>query len=99
MNPDSNLTFSLPPELIQKYISRRFSDVDVCRSALKELDFPKVASLGHQMKGNGTNFGFPTISEIGAKLEAAAQKNDSGTVGEQLEQLQRFLQKILKPIE
>jgi HPt (histidine-containing phosphotransfer) domain-containing protein len=94
MDMDSNLTFSLPPELVQKYVSRRFTDVEVCWSALKELDFTKVADLGHQMKGNGTNFGFPLISEIGADLETAAKQNDSETISDRLNKLQDFLKTV-----
>lgn len=94
IDPDSNLTFSLPPELIQKYISRRFIDVETCWSALKDHDFVKVESLGHQMKGNGANFGFPFISQIGADLESAAKQNNSVIVIDCLNKLSEFLKTV-----
>ena len=99
MNSDMNSDFSaedlnLPPEIVQKYVSRRFTDVEVCWSAIKNYDFTKVAELAHQMKGNGSSFGFPLITEIGGELEVAAKNNDAEKITDRLEKLQQFLKSV-----
>jgi len=64
-------------EAVQKYLYRRFADTIRCYEALSQGDLSILEHMGHQMKGNGTTFGFPEITNIGESLEAAAQKGDS----------------------
>ena len=60
----------------KKYLERRKQDLHVCTQALRIESFEAVESIGHKMKGNGTTFGFPELSAIGANLERSAkQKN------------------------
>lgn len=94
MITDFNEDFNLPPEVVQKYVTRRFDDVEVCWSALKEHNFTKVAELAHQMKGNGSSFGFPLITEIGGELEVAAKNSDADQVNERLSKLHQFLKSV-----
>ncbi len=37
-----------------------------------------LETVGHKLKGNGSMYGFPTLSELGAKLETAAHTNNHG---------------------
>ena len=94
MITDYSEDFTLPPEVVQKYVTRRFNDVEVCWSAIKNNDFIKVAELAHQMKGNGSSFGFPLITEIGGELEVAAKSSDVEKINNHLEKLQHFLNSV-----
>lgn len=94
MITDFNENFALPPEVVQKYVSRRFNDVEVCWSAIQNNDFIKVAELAHQMKGNGSSFGFPLITEIGGELEIAAKSTDAEKVTYNLQKLHQFLDTV-----
>jgi HPt (histidine-containing phosphotransfer) domain-containing protein len=40
--------------------------------ALSARNLETVNRLGHQMKGSGRSYGFPDVSEIGARIEEAA---------------------------
>ena len=46
------------------------------------------------MKGTGTSFGFPQISEIGDELERAAKQQDADSVRHLTANLDRFLDSV-----
>jgi HPt (histidine-containing phosphotransfer) domain-containing protein len=49
-----------------------------CRECLKKRDFETIQTIGHNLKGNGSSFGFPELSQIGEKMEISARElNDS----------------------
>ena len=41
--------------------------------ALEQSDVETVATLGHNLRGSGSSFGFPSISEIGTVIQMAAE--------------------------
>ncbi len=45
--------------------------------ALDKADFETVKTLGHNMRGSGGGYGFPTITHIGAALELGAKNTDT----------------------
>jgi HPt (histidine-containing phosphotransfer) domain-containing protein len=92
MDLDSDFSFQLPKEMIQKYISRRYVDLNECLSALEINDFDKIAHLAHQMKGNGTSFGFSKITDICGELEVAAKNEDPSSVKTHLQELGYLLE-------
>jgi len=46
------------------------------QEALDRADFQTVTILGHNLRGSGGGFGFQTITDIGARLEQAAEEAD-----------------------
>lgn len=86
------MSFDLPPEFITKYIERRFIDLSDCLASLESGDYKKIELLAHQMKGNGTSFGFPQITELGGTLEAAAREQNGVVVKESLQELKLVLE-------
>jgi len=67
-------------EAIQRYAMRRRADLIRCRESLQKRDFETIQTIGHNLKGNGTSFGFPELSQIGEKMEISArEKNQSQT--------------------
>ena len=45
--------------------------------AIEEANLEVVRRIGHQLKGAGGGYGFPLITECGAKLESAVAKEGS----------------------
>ena len=66
----------VPSPVIVRYLERRKNEVAQCEVALKNLDFDPLMRMGHQLKGNGTTFGFPELSDMGSRLEVAALSKD-----------------------
>ena len=61
---------------------------------LARVDFDTIRSLGHNMKGTGTSFGFPQISAIGDELERAAKQQDADSVRNLTARLVHFLDSV-----
>jgi signal transduction histidine kinase/CheY-like chemotaxis protein/HPt (histidine-containing phosphotransfer) domain-containing protein len=69
----------LPPEiqeLVPGYVERKQGDIAALWMALKTGDYETLSTIGHQLKGSGTAFGFGGLSGFGASLERAAKASD-----------------------
>ena len=67
-------------------------NVETIRLALAHDDFEPVEYLGHGMRGAGSMFGFPAITEFGGLLEEAAALRDAELARNWADQLATFLQ-------
>jgi signal transduction histidine kinase/CheY-like chemotaxis protein/HPt (histidine-containing phosphotransfer) domain-containing protein len=70
-------------ELVPGYLERRQTDIAALWMALKMGDYETLSTLGHQLKGSGTAFGFNGLSDCGASLEQAAKASDLEEAGRQ----------------
>jgi HPt (histidine-containing phosphotransfer) domain-containing protein len=51
-------------------------------------DWEGLAAAGHKLKGSGATYGFPLLSRIGARLEAAAKTANGADVEAVLRELE-----------
>ena len=79
---------------IPEFLRRRRHDVITMLEALSRHDFATVERLGHGMKGAGTSFGFPIITEIGAALELDARSADAETSRQRVAELSTYLDRV-----
>jgi signal transduction histidine kinase/CheY-like chemotaxis protein len=63
-------------DLVPTFLLARNRDVVQLGEALAQRDYDTARRIGHQMKGCGTPYGFPIISELGMDLERAAVSQD-----------------------
>lgn len=82
-------------DLIPDYLARRHSDLARIRGALTRGDFQTVRSLGHDMKGSGTPYGFSVITDIGGRLEDAASRRDAEKAQTAARDLDDYLQTLV----
>lgn len=66
--------------LLDRYMARRYDDVERLQTALAESDFATLESLGHQLKGSGPAYGFERYGSLGAELEEASGQEDMSAV-------------------
>ncbi len=66
----------VPRRIMRNYIERRNHDLQVCLSCFEQEKYSDIEKIAHRLKGSGTTFGHPEISEIGSSLEWAARKTD-----------------------
>ncbi len=59
-------------ELLPEYFDNLRADGNRISAWLEQEDFEKIARTAHQLKGSGGAYGFPQLSELGARLEQAA---------------------------
>ena len=62
--------------------------------ALDRGDFQIVESLGHGMRGAGSSYGFPVITDIGAALEQAGAGSDMGASRKWVNELSSYLDRV-----
>jgi len=80
--------------IIPGYLEKRRADVPKLRTALAQGDFGIIRTLGHQMTGTGSSYGFDPITKIGKELEEAAVGSDAAKIQEGIEELDVYLQNV-----
>jgi len=81
--------------VIPAYLKKRKADVAQLRLALEQGDFAAVRTLGHQLAGSGSGYGFAQITEIGATLEESALAADAVRIRQEIDTLDLFLNNVV----
>lgn len=87
------MELDIPKEAIAKYLERRVTDIENCRTALQSGNLTVLETVGHQLKGNGSTFGFPEISTVGQSLEQAAKEHDNDAALHWVDELESIVKK------
>ena len=66
--------------LVPRYLDRRHKEITSFREALNSGDFESLRIGGHSLKGSGGGYGFEALSQIGSRIEKAAQQKDSAAI-------------------
>ncbi len=80
--------------LVPTFLRRRAEDVERIRAAIAAADFDAVATIGHNLRGNGSSYGFPELSAIGEAIEKGALDGDAVVVERELASLVQALARI-----
>lgn len=81
-------------DLIPGYLSGRRQDVQNLRKWLTTENYPLIQTLGHNMKGSSTAYGFAPISTMGENIEEAAIQSKAAILAALCSQLDEYLQKV-----
>ena len=81
--------------LVTMFIERLRAGAPGLQDAIKHADFPAIRIFGHNLKGNGANFGFPVLSQLGDRLESAALSNELGPMEALLGELRQYLDSVV----
>lgn len=81
-------------EIVPWYLETRRQDLPEIFAALSSADFARLRIFGHNLRGTGTSYGFPRITDIGGGLEAAAKKADLDACRKLVEELAGYLGKV-----
>ena len=76
------------------YLANCRRNVAAMQAALDLGDFQVIAILGHDLRGSGGGFGFQAITDIGFRLEQAAESADSGASRKWLGELSSYLDRV-----
>ncbi len=90
----SRKTEHLEP-LQPKYLANQTNNVVAIRAALRRSDLAIISTLAHNMRGSGTSYGFPELSELATRLEDAAKAralSEVGALADELEEIVTALQ-------
>jgi histidine phosphotransfer protein HptB len=81
-------------DIAPTFLENRRKDLQTLRIAVAAQDFATLQTLGHRMKGDGGGYGFDAISTIGARLEAAAKRQDLPPIEQHIVELEDFLNRV-----
>jgi HPt (histidine-containing phosphotransfer) domain-containing protein len=56
-------------DMVPRFLANRSRDVERLREAIGRADAEAVRAIGHTLNGVGGGYGFPAISELGARIE------------------------------
>lgn len=79
-------------DLIPGFVRRRREDLVVLREAFARDALEELRQTAHKMRGSGTTYGFPWLSEIGEQLERAAEDGDLDAIRSGLIELEDVLE-------
>jgi HPt (histidine-containing phosphotransfer) domain-containing protein len=77
-------------ELVPEYFADRQRELLDMITLLESLEFSRLCSIAHQLKGTGESYGFTKLSEIGGALEQSAKASNAAAAQEQLGQLREY---------
>jgi HPt (histidine-containing phosphotransfer) domain-containing protein len=80
--------------LIPRYMDRRHKEVETFRAQLAARDFEALRIGGHSLKGSGGGYGFPPLTQIGAKIETAAKTQDTATIEAALVEYKDYIGRV-----
>lgn len=81
----------LPRELVAQFLASCREDLQRLQTALAASDYDRARRLGHQMKGNGSPYGFPDVTRIGSAIEQAAGARGAIELASQIQLLEAYL--------
>jgi len=81
-------------KLQEKFLDIAFEKVNQMKNALLTGDLSLIQNYAHQLKGSGTSYGFPEITEISAQIEAKCILNSCDQVREFVEKLHDLIEKL-----
>lgn len=81
----------LPRELVAQFLDSCREDLVRLHTALAANDYDCARRLGHQMKGNGSPYGFPGVTLIGSAIEQAASARSAIELASQIHLLEAYL--------
>lgn len=81
-------------DLVPSYLANRRKDLVEMLRLLDLREYKGIQRMGHNMKGSGTSYGMPEVSQIGSQLEAAGAARDDERVLQLRGELQLFVESI-----
>jgi len=81
-------------DVVPDYLRKRRADVATYRESLQAADFDAIRKLAHKMKGTGTGYGFPRLTEFGSGMETAASLHDAPAIQAILDEFAHYVNRI-----
>ena len=74
-----------------KNVEKELNKLDAAQTA---EDYPCLQRIGHNLNGTGGSFGFPRITELGARVEQAAKDRAIDEIRPAIDELASYLQQV-----
>ena len=81
-------------DMIPGFLETRRQEVKAIHAALGKEDFESIRVIGHNMKGIGSSYGFPPITDFGRHIEEAAIKKAPEDIRKPVAALADYLERV-----
>jgi PAS domain S-box-containing protein len=82
-------------ELSRDYLTRRKEGLPGLRGSVESGDYDRVRRMAHDIKGTGTSYGFPALTDAARALEQAALARDLGSMESALRSMEDYLRTVV----
>ena len=80
--------------LIPRFLANRQKEIVKMQAFLAQADFDALKLAGHTLKGVGGGYGFPALSELGARFEVYADARDLQAVAAALDEYSLYMTQV-----
>jgi DNA-binding response OmpR family regulator len=84
----------LPRELVSDYLEDCGNNLIGLQAAVIKRDYKHARLVGHGMKGTGSPYGFPALTQLGAAIEQAATSEEAPELEKQVDRLTEYLGRL-----
>jgi CheY-like chemotaxis protein len=81
-------------DMVPGFLAARRKEVVAIGEALERNELEPIRVMGHNMKGIGSSYGFPPITEFGRRLEEAAVAGTRDEIRKQVAGLADYLERV-----
>ncbi len=78
-------------DLVPAYLSERREEIPILRGAVDDGDAERCRRIGHSLKGTGGAYGFQRLTDLGARLEEAGQREDMEDCAASVDAIEGYL--------
>jgi len=83
-------------EMQKMYINFTFKELEKIQKSMDTATMESLRTFGHNIKGSGGMYGFDRVTELGAKIETAANENKLEDIKSFFKELKDFLDEEMK---
>ncbi len=65
-------------DVVGEFVEGLTKRLDDMKKAYEKTDWESLTTFAHRLKGAGGSYGYPEISEVGAKMEHSFRAHDAG---------------------
>jgi HPt (histidine-containing phosphotransfer) domain-containing protein len=80
--------------MVSGYLNDCRKDLPALHAAVAIGDYQRAKVFGHQMKGTGGPYGFPSLTRFGSEIEQAAVRENALELQNQIDQLGEYLGRV-----
>ena len=81
-------------DVVPGYLAKRRAEVPFYTAALARDDYDSIKKMAHKMKGTGSGYGFPMLTELGGAMEKASIEKNGSQLREYINQFAAYLETI-----
>jgi len=77
--------------LVPRYLEARRQEVPQLAALLAQRDFAAIRRIAHNLKGTGTSYGFPSLTNLGRAMQTSANRSDAEALSRQIHELSELV--------